>query len=92
VRAAWTPLFDQFDVDLVIDGHNHVYERTDPLRGGSVTTAAPIGSTVRSKTNGTTYALLAVDVKPGRHGRPAQLVLRAVNEYGAEVDKLTIER
>ena len=147
VRAAWTPLFDQFDVDLVINGHNHVYERTDPLRGGAVTTAAPTGSTVRSKTYGTTYvvagssgnslyqfpvadsyendvdnvapfaswvrnsaggqtpetvdwsrvrytgyALLAVDVKPGRYGRPAQLVLRAVNEYGAEVDKLTIER
>ena len=147
VRAAWTPLFDQFDVDLVINGHNHVYERTDPMRGGSVTTAAPTGSTVRSKANGTTYvvagssgnslyqfpvadsyenavddvapfaswvrspggvktpetvdwsrvrytgyALLAVDVKPGRYGRASQLVLRAVNEYGAEVDKITIER
>ena len=42
----WTPLFDQYSVDLVINGHNHVYERTDPLKAGAVTTAAPIGATV----------------------------------------------
>jgi hypothetical protein len=147
VRAAWVPLFDQYNVDLVINGHNHVYERTDPLIGGSVTTAAPIGATVDSVTYGTTYvvagssgeslyqfpaadsyendvddvapfaayvrnssggetpetvdwsrvrytgyALLAVDVVPGGHGQTPQLVLRGVNEYGNEIDHLTIER
>jgi hypothetical protein len=40
--------------DLVINGHNHIYERTDPLRGG-VSTPAPIGSTVRPATEGTAY-------------------------------------
>jgi Calcineurin-like phosphoesterase/Purple acid Phosphatase, N-terminal domain len=147
VRAVWTPLFDQYDVDLVINGHNHVYERTDPLRAGSVTTAAPIGATVDSVKYGTTYvvagssgeslyqftaadsyendvdnlasvtswvrnsaggetpetvdwsrvrytgyALLAVDSIPGGHGTKPQLVLRGVNEYGVEIDRLTIVR
>ena len=55
VRQYWTPLFDQYGVDLVINGHNHIYERTDPLKGGSVTAAAPIGATVRPATDGTTY-------------------------------------
>ncbi|HTJ69730.1 MAG TPA: metallophosphoesterase family protein [Actinospica sp.] len=57
VRAMWTPIFDQYSVDLIINGHNHVYERTDPLKAGKVTTAAPIGSTVYSATQGTTYVV-----------------------------------
>ena len=50
-----SPLFDQFQVDLVINGHNHIYERTDPLRGGVPTTTAPIGATINSAKSGTTY-------------------------------------
>ena len=30
-----SPLFDQYDVDLVIQGHNHNYERTLPVRFGA---------------------------------------------------------
>jgi hypothetical protein len=30
----WVPLFDRYGVDLVINGHNHCYERTHPLRAG----------------------------------------------------------
>ena len=147
VRAAWTPLFDQYSVDLVINGHNHVYERTDPLRAGKVTTAAPTGATVNTPAQGTTYvvagssgaslysfpatdtyegevdnlasvtswvrnssggetpevvewsrvrytgyALLSVDSVPGGHGRAPKLVLRGVNEYGNEIDRVTIVR
>jgi hypothetical protein len=55
VRQYFVPLFDTYDVDLVITGHNHVYERTDPLRGGAVTGSAPIGATVTPATQGTTY-------------------------------------
>jgi hypothetical protein len=51
----FAPLFDQYQVDLVINGHNHIYERTDPIRGGNATTTAPIGSTVHPATDGTTY-------------------------------------
>jgi 3',5'-cyclic AMP phosphodiesterase CpdA len=55
VRTNWIPLFDQYAVDLVINGHNHMYERTDPLKAGGVTTAAPSGTTVTPATQGTTY-------------------------------------
>jgi hypothetical protein len=37
IRSNWVPLFDQYDVDLVISGHNHCYERTLPLRRGQIT-------------------------------------------------------
>jgi Purple acid Phosphatase, N-terminal domain/Calcineurin-like phosphoesterase len=53
-RQAWVPLFDLYGVDLVINGHNHVFERTDPLRGG-VSSPAPTGATITPATQGTTY-------------------------------------
>ncbi len=34
VREAWVKLFDKYQVDLVLTGHNHCYERTRPIRGG----------------------------------------------------------
>jgi Purple acid Phosphatase, N-terminal domain/Calcineurin-like phosphoesterase len=43
VQQYWTPLFDQYAVDLVINGHNHIYERTDPIKAGARTTTAPVG-------------------------------------------------
>lgn len=33
LRSAWQPLFDEYQVDMVIAGHNHVYERSRPIRG-----------------------------------------------------------
>jgi Purple acid Phosphatase, N-terminal domain/Calcineurin-like phosphoesterase len=55
VREEWSPLFDQYQVDLVINGHNHVYERTDPIRAGIARRAVPVGGTVDPATDGTTY-------------------------------------
>lgn len=55
VRREWVPLFDEHNVDLVINGHNHGYERTTPIRNGVPTVAAPTGSTVAPADHGTTY-------------------------------------
>jgi Purple acid Phosphatase, N-terminal domain/Calcineurin-like phosphoesterase len=33
IRQAWLPLFDKFEVDLVLSGHEHDYERSYPVRG-----------------------------------------------------------
>jgi hypothetical protein len=55
VREYWAPLFDRYQVDLVINGHNHVYERTDPIKAGAPTTTAPVGATIEPATEGTTY-------------------------------------
>lgn len=32
----WTELFDEFGVDLVLQGHNHEYSRSFPLRAGEI--------------------------------------------------------
>jgi hypothetical protein len=54
VRNQWVPLFDKYNVDLVVNGHNHIYERADVLKAG-VSKKTPIGATVHPVTDGTTY-------------------------------------
>ena len=47
IRQAWLPLFDKYEVDLVLSGHEHDYERSYPVRGydagehGTVTAPNP---------------------------------------------------
>ena len=47
VRQEWLPLFDTYEVDLVLSGHDHGYERsfpvrgTDPWAGADAVTGAP---------------------------------------------------
>jgi hypothetical protein len=36
LRAAWAPIVDQYAVDLVVNGHDHDYERSKPLRANAV--------------------------------------------------------
>jgi Calcineurin-like phosphoesterase len=64
VRTALAPLFDRFAVDLVVQGHNHQYERTDPIRGGVATRRAPDGASIEAARDGTTYICC------GSGGRP----------------------
>lgn len=35
LRAAWTPLYDQYHVNAVLNGHVHSYESTKPMTGGT---------------------------------------------------------
>jgi hypothetical protein len=53
-RARWEPIFDKHQVDLVVNGHNHCYERTHQMRGGSPVQEAPRGGVVDSR-KGTIY-------------------------------------
>ena len=57
VRDRWAPLFDRHAVDLVVNGHNHSYERTHPVRAGRPTRTAPRGAVVDPARDGTTYVL-----------------------------------
>ncbi|MBJ7351603.1 MAG: phosphoesterase, partial [Rhodococcus sp.] len=64
VRDAWVSLFDKYEVDVVLQAHNHVFERTDPIRSNRATRVAGDNATVRGKTDGTVYYTV------GGGGRP----------------------
>jgi hypothetical protein len=82
VREEWVPLFDKYGVDLAINGHNHVYERTDPIRGGAATGTAPVGATVNQATAGTTYIVVG---GAGESIHP----FSAADSYEGAVDDIT---
>ena len=72
VRAALAPLFDRFSVDLVVQGHNHQYERTNPIRDGKSTIQAPDGATVEAATHGTTYICCGSGGRPRYGWQPGE--------------------
>jgi hypothetical protein len=64
IREAWGPLFDKYEVDLVLCGHEHDYERSLPVRGtvsGSETLTPKPSSTNQKEIDsekGTTHMVL----------------------------------
>lgn len=72
VRDAWTALFDRHQVDLVLQGHNHVYERTDPIRAGRPTREAPDNATVYPDTDGTVYYTVGCAGRPRYDFQPGE--------------------
>jgi len=52
-RGALAPLYDEYNVDLAINGHDHEYERSKPLHAGSTPSGPPVVGA------GTTYVINA---------------------------------
>ncbi len=71
VRAALDPLFSRFQVDLVVQGHNHVFERTDPIKHGKKHASAPDRSTINPAVDGVTYICAGSGGRPRYSFRPA---------------------
>lgn len=52
-RGALAPIFDKYAVDLVFNGHDHEYERSNPLKAGTPASGDPVVG------SGTTYVICA---------------------------------
>lgn len=68
VRSAWQPIYDEFGVDIVFNGHVHNYERSWPIRGfqegstaGTVAASGERGVPViqNGRPSGTIYVVAA---------------------------------
>ena len=71
VRAAWSDLFDRYQVDLVLQGHNHLFERSDPIRAGKPTMIAADNAVVYPETDGTVYYTVGSAGRPDTSFSPA---------------------
>lgn len=80
MRQEWVPLFEKYTVDLVINGHNHQYERTDVIKAGAVTKKLPIGGTAYPETEGVVY------VTAGAAGRSLYAFSAPLSYEGHEND------
>ena len=73
VRAAWSDLFDRHQVDLVLQGHNHVFERSDPIRAGKPTMVAADNAVVYPETDGIVYYTVGSAGRPRYEFQPGEL-------------------
>jgi hypothetical protein len=71
VRGALDGLFTKYQVDLAVQGHNHTFERTDPIKNGRPSRSAPDGATIHPAVDGVTYITAGSGGRPRYAFRPA---------------------
>ncbi len=61
LRNLWQPIFDKYEVDLVLNGHDHTYARTTSMKHGPLEAAAETnvatGVRAQPKEGGTVYVV-----------------------------------
>jgi hypothetical protein len=105
VYQHWTPLFDKYHVDLVLQGHDHAYLRTYPLKAGQRVASAAEGTVYLVSVSGTKfYPQAAHDYTELGMTNVAtyqvldiqvsgdRLVYRAIDGDGAVRDRFVIEK
>jgi 3',5'-cyclic AMP phosphodiesterase CpdA len=105
LRAQWVPVFDKHYVDLVLQGHDHAYLRTYPLRGHHRVGEPSQGTTYVIAVSGDKYVDQAHRdyIAVGRTGtstyqtididpRCSRLTYRAWTEEGRIIDELKMEK
>lgn len=93
IRAAWVPLFEEHGVQLVLNGHNHVYERTRPIRGVTyVVTGGGGASLYRSRPADFLEATESRHHYLRMQGSPERLSWEAVDQHGNVFDRWALER
>ncbi len=105
VQRAWVPVFDKHHVDLVLQGHDHAYMRTYPMKGG-VAVASPKEGTVYvvavsgdkyydQNTRGNAeigYTNLSTYQTIEIQAGNSRLVYKSFDAAGREVDAFTIQK
>jgi hypothetical protein len=103
LQATFGPIFDQHHVDLVLNGHDHDYERSKPLKAGAVQADPSMGTVYivnggmgaelyDNGTNFFTATSMKVHSAMVLHIRGKQLTLDAFDPTGAPVDSYQITK
>lgn len=58
VQAQWVPIFDKYGVDLVLNGHDHVYLRTYPMKSGAIAEKGGTRYVIGGSSGSKLYALV----------------------------------
>lgn len=104
IRRHWTPLFDEFGVDLVLQGHDHAYMRTWPMRedapigddseGGTIYVVAVSGTKYYEQEESPLAAQAFTNVSTYQviDVTPSELAFKAYTLDGSTVDEFRIRR
>jgi 3',5'-cyclic AMP phosphodiesterase CpdA len=105
LRESWVPIFDRHGVDMVLQGHDHAYLRTYPMRDNRRVGKEERGTVYVVSVSGTKY----YDQDPRDYTergfthtstyqtldfqiRGGRLTYRALDTNGREVDRLVIDK
>jgi 3',5'-cyclic AMP phosphodiesterase CpdA len=89
-QQAFTPLFEQYGVQLVLSGHDHDYQRSHPIRGvtymvsGGGSKVRPAGTAEFTAVSASTLHFLDIGVWADR------IHIRAVDHAGQVFDEVTL--
>ena len=76
IRQEWLPLFDKYEVDLVVCGHEHHYERSHPIRGQQKNqTLTPIPAATRTDLVDTSKGTVHMVIGGGGTSAPSNQLL-----------------
>jgi 3',5'-cyclic AMP phosphodiesterase CpdA len=105
LREVWVPVFDKHGVDLVLQGHDHAYLRTYPMRGQRRVDAPGAGTTYVIAVSGDKYVDQPTRdyIAVGKSGLSSyqtietdpstrRLSYRAWTEDGALFDELVLQK
>lgn len=90
VRELFTPLFARYGVDLVLSGHEHDYQRIEPVDGvtyvvtGAAAKLRPTGRAEFTEFATSTYSFVDLAVSADR------IELRAIDQSGRVLDRATV--
>jgi hypothetical protein len=90
IQDLWGPIFDRYQVDLVLGGHFHYYMRSQPIRGGQVQ-ADPRDGTIYWISIGTTGKNKDIEREPYAAVQfPAEHLYQSITIDGKELRAETI--
>jgi hypothetical protein len=101
VRAAFGPLFEQYNVQIVFAGHEHAYERSVPWRESTNTTRQAVTYVVTGGAGAGLYqtgrSVWTAFSRSAHHYvraliSPTDVSLEAVDISGAVIDRFTLNR
>jgi 3',5'-cyclic AMP phosphodiesterase CpdA len=90
VRDAFVPLFERYGVQVVFSGHEHDYQRTDPINGvvyivtGAAARTRPTGIDDYTAVAWSTHHYVDLNIYPDH------LLIRAIDQDGEQFDEVTI--
>jgi 3',5'-cyclic AMP phosphodiesterase CpdA len=90
VAAAFVPLFERYGVQLVFAGHEHDYQRTEPINGVTYVVTGAAAETRRTGTEAFTAVAWSTHHFVDMNVFEDHIVLRAIDQDGDQFDEAII--